>query len=67
MKRWSKRLSGMTALMMVVVFSGIPLMGMASAENVSGNETPVCICETKCTKEIPNQECPVCNPPLGRA
>ena len=60
MKKWSKRLAGMIALMMVMVFFGIPLMGMASVESVSGNETSVCICETKCTKEIPNQECPVC-------
>ncbi|MFR8221284.1 MAG: CD1107 family mobile element protein, partial [Blautia faecis] len=33
---------------------------MAAAQDVSGNDAPACICDTKCSVETPNQECPVC-------
>lgn len=60
MKTQNKRLSGILALVFAFCILAMPLMGMASAESISANEVSVCICETKCTKESPNQECVVC-------
>lgn len=59
MKR-SKRLTGMVCMMLSIFLLTMPLLGMAAAQDVSGNDAPACICDTKCSVETPNQECPVC-------
>lgn len=59
MKR-SKRLTGMVCMMLSIFILTMPLLGMAAAQDVSGNDAPACICDTKCSVETPNQECPVC-------
>lgn len=59
MKR-SKRLTGMVCMMLSIFLLTMPLLGMAAAQDVSGNDAPACICDTKCSVENPNQECPVC-------
>lgn len=59
MKR-SKRLTGMVCMMLSIFLLTMPLLGMAAAQDVSGNDVPACICDTKCSVETPNQECPVC-------
>ena len=70
MKMWNtkrnKRFIGSFCLMLSMLLMTVPLLGMASAnatevDTVSGNDALVaCICETKCTEEVPNLECPVC-------
>ena len=59
MKR-SKRLTGMVCMMLSIFLLTMPLLGMAAAQDVSGNDAPACICDMKCSVETPNQECPVC-------
>ena len=70
MKMWNtkrnKRFIGSVCLMLFMLLMTVPLLGMASAnatevDTVSGNDAlAACICETKCTEEVPNLECPVC-------
>lgn len=48
MKR-SKRLTGMVCMMLSIFLLTMPLLGMAAAQDVSGNDAPACICDTKCS------------------
>ena len=59
-RKRSKRLLGMACLTLSFFLFTMPLLGMAAADTVSGNDVPACICDTKCSEEIHNQECPVC-------
>lgn len=55
----NKRFVGTACVLLSIFLMTMPLLGMA-ADTASGNEAPTCICDTKCTAETPNQECPVC-------
>ena len=56
-----KRLVGTVCLMLSMLLLTVPLLGMAALPvSAETEELPECICDTKCTTEVPNQACPVC-------
>ena len=56
-----KRLAGIACLLLSLVLLTVPLLGMAALPaSAATEELPECICDTKCTTDIPNQACPVC-------
>lgn len=54
-RRWLACL--LTAIM---VLTALPSGALAAEGDVPVNDTPVCTCETSCTMEAMNVECPVC-------
>lgn len=57
----SKRFIGTICLTLSLLLLTVPLLGMAAAASATAEEPPECICETKCTEEEFNEECPVCS------
>ena len=49
-------------LSLVLVLSLVPMSALAADENdlTGGDPVPVCTCETLCTAEAVNMECPIC-------
>ena len=56
-----KRLVGTVCLMLSMLLLTVPLLGMAALPvSAETEELSECICDTKCTEEEPNADCPVC-------
>lgn len=59
-RKWNKRLTKTACLLLSVFLFAVPLLGMAAENTVSEDSAGGCVCDSLCTAEALNQECPVC-------
>lgn len=58
MKRIRKRLAWLLAMAMLL--TALPVGALAEEKNAPAEETPLCTCETVCSADAVNTECPIC-------
>ena len=59
-RKRNKRLTGTACLLLSLFLFAVPLLGMAAENTGSENNAGACVCDSFCTAEAFNQECPVC-------
>ncbi len=59
-RKWNKRLTKTACLLLSAFLFAVPLLGMAAENTVSEDSAGGCVCDSLCTAEALNQECPVC-------
>ncbi|NBH34472.1 DUF4366 domain-containing protein [Clostridiaceae bacterium] len=59
-RKRNKRLTGTACLLLSLFLFAVPLLGMAAENTGSEDSAGVCVCDSLCTAEAFNQECPVC-------
>lgn len=59
-RKRNKRLTGTACLLLSLFLFAVPLLGMAAENTGSENSAGACVCDSFCTAEAFNQECPVC-------
>ena len=59
-RKRNKKLTGTACLLLSLFLFAVPLLGMAAENTGSENNAGACVCDSFCTAEAFNQECPVC-------
>ncbi len=59
-RKRNKRLTGTACLLLSLFLFAVPLLGMAAENTGSENNAGACVCDSFCTAEAFNRECPVC-------
>ena len=59
-RKRNKRLTGTACLLLSLFLFAVPLLGMAAENTGSEDSAGACVCDSFCTAEAFNQECPVC-------
>lgn len=59
-RKRNKRLTKMACLLLSLFLFAVPLLGMAAENTGSEDSAGACVCDSLCTAEAFNRECPVC-------
>ena len=59
-RKRNKRLTKTACLLLSLFLFAVPLLGMAAENTGSEDSAAACVCDSLCTAEAFNRECPVC-------
>lgn len=59
-RKRNKKLTGTACLLLSLFLFAVPLLGMAAENTGSQDSAGACVCDSFCTAEAFNRECPVC-------